>query len=66
MGVDFEALQLLADQYEPDNDKTEAGFIATDGNIQYHTIHKSFDDDFVRFEAVSGQTYFFFRFAPGF
>lgn len=45
------------DQYEVDNEFTQAKPITTDGALQTHTIHQPGDEDWVRFDAVAGYQY---------
>ncbi len=45
------------DSYEVDADFTQATSINTDGSRQTHSIHRAGDEDWVKFEATSGQRY---------
>lgn len=45
------------DTYEPDNSPARASTISTTGPSQRHTFHTPGDLDWVRFDAVSGNTY---------
>jgi hypothetical protein len=55
--VNYQAVKLPPDKYEPDNNVVEAINITTNGDIQDRTIHNYFDADIISFNAVSGQTY---------
>jgi len=56
-GVDFQAIELIADSFEPDGSINEASLIPTDGTIQHHTIHELWNVDYFQFNAISGKTY---------
>lgn len=55
--INFTALKVNADQFESDNLLAEAKEIIADGSIQQHTFHFTGDIDFLKFNAVAGQTY---------
>ncbi len=55
--LDFIAIELKTDQFEPDDYIDQAALIPADGNIQHHTLHNVTDRDFVRFDAISGKSY---------
>ncbi len=45
------------DQYETDNVFTQAKSIGTDGSSQTHTIHVPGDEDWMKFDAITGYQY---------
>jgi len=45
------------DAYEPDDDAGSANVIATDGSLQYHTLHSAGDTDWLVFQATAGVEY---------
>ena len=47
----------VGDAFETDDGCAVAQAVATDGRLQQHTFHKQADQDWVRFEAISGTTY---------
>lgn len=58
-GVNFNAIDVFPDVYEPDNSIGDARHIGNEGEIQYRTIHYDFDTDYITFEAQAGETYEF-------
>jgi CSLREA domain-containing protein len=49
---------VAGDAYEPNNTCAQAKSIPTDGTVQAHTFHQQADQDWVKFSATSGITYF--------
>lgn len=57
-GLNFEATILTSDQYEPDDNPGQAVSISADGTVQQHSLHTTADIDYVKFNAVSGKSYY--------
>jgi hypothetical protein len=57
-GLNFEATILTSDQFEPDNNPGQAVSISADGTVQQRTLHTTADVDYVKFNAVSGKSYY--------
>ncbi len=57
LNIEYSALPLGADDYEIDDTCAEAQPIETAGVAQVHSIHLPDDEDWVRFDALSGQVY---------
>ncbi len=45
------------DAYEPDDTYSQANYISTDGSKQTHNFHVALDKDYVKFDAVAGESY---------
>lgn len=56
-GIDFEAIEVKQDLFEPDNSPDVAKEISIDGTVLKRSIHTSFDSDYFKFQAEAGKTY---------
>jgi len=54
-GFDFRAIDAFADSFEPDDSPGQAKQIATQGDIQYRTIHNDINADYIKFTAIAGE-----------
>jgi len=45
------------DAFEPDDTCAQANLLKTDGTAQQHTFHQHADEDWARFDVISGTTY---------
>src|SRR5262249_18707071 len=43
--------------FEPDSSCSQAGLLLVNGALQQHTFHIEGDNDWMRFDAIGGQTY---------
>ena len=51
------AVVSYPDSYEPDNNASDARWIACNGTEQTHNFHVAGDEDWIKFNATSGATY---------
>ena len=60
-----ETVGIDPDAFEPDNERTSANLVATDGSLQTHTFHLPGDEDWIAFEVSSGERYIIETFCVG-
>jgi hypothetical protein len=56
-GIDFDALEVKSDLFEPDDSPALANEIKPDGTVQARSIHMPWNFDYFKFQAEVGRTY---------